>query len=424
MSTAGNDDKTPGKPTGQSNDDKSDDQSRSRTAAGAAGPLPGEPGQPGATASTGVAVAVEPGQAATRESAAAATVHAAPAADESVALKRAAAASEIPAPRQAVAAAPRSEDRPAQGSAPKPPPKPPKPPKAPRPSGPTPGEGMSKRTVTILVVLAALVATIAAVWIAGSQNSQNYYLRCGRYHITAERGAFFPPWGEGAMSGPAWKPIEFILPTAQCDDQAFTDAGELEAQYRHALLSQADRWLASLRPQDPREHLDTVQKQLEQALLLSRSSDGASVAAREKVGHLLGDIEYWRAHNELMIVQKQLAAAAERFTAAVERSPVHMRDADPWRRFVSHLEQEISAGPPALRTGQAGRADEQGSGAATPDQPRAPGPATQPAPGAPDDSPGPDAAPRPDAAPGMVLPAEPDAAAPPSTTMPGSGTLL
>jgi hypothetical protein len=228
------------------------------------------------------------------------------------------------------------------------------------------------------------------------------------------------------MSGPAWKPIEFILPMAQCDSQAFTDPGELEAQYRNALLTQADRWLASLRPQDPREHLDTVQKQLEQALLLSRSSDDASVAARKKAGHLLGDIEYWRAHDEFTTVQKQLAAVAERFTSAVEKRPVHVRDANPWRSFVAHLEQEINAGPPALRTGQAGAADEQGSGATTPDQPRAPGEpgATPVEPGASGDSSAPSGAARPDAAPGTVLPPEPDAAAPPSTTTPGSGTFL
>jgi hypothetical protein len=291
---------------------------------------------------------------------------------------------------------------------------------------------MSKRAAIILIALAVVAATVAAAWIAGSQNRQNYYLRCGADEIRAERGDSFPPWGEEPMRGPAWAPIEFILPTPQCDDQAFTDRDALEAAYRRALLAQAERWLSGLRPQDGREHLDTVQAQLEQALLLSRSSDDASVAARDQIGHLLGDIEYWRAHDQLVSARKELDAAAARFEAAVDRNPVHARDASAWLEFVRHLAQQLGAGPSAFGADQPGRAAQPGT--ATPDREGSPDQPARPSagqPGSESGEPG-EAGGEPgeqageagsDATPGQFLPPEADAPAAPAPT-PGSGTLL
>lgn len=297
-----------------------------------------------------------------------------------------------------------------------------------------PGKRMSRRTMLALALLAMLAIMVAALWIAGSQNSRNYYLECGDHQITASRGDSFPPWGTEELGGKKWAAIEIILPVIQCDDQAFGSAAELEAAYRDRLLGQVETWLSSLRRIDPRDKLDAAEAQLEQALLLSRASDEASVQAQQRVSRLLGDVAYWRGQNELDAAKKQLEVALDRFRQAVDKQPVHARDAQAWRAFLMRTMQAIEAGPsaaaePAPGQDQAGQASKAAPGSAGPGvqditaQPGATAQSAEPTRATPElGGDAADAGPQPDAGPVQALP-QSDAMPAPSITQ-GSGTLL
>lgn len=214
------------------------------------------------------------------------------------------------------------------------------------------GAGMSRRAVIALGAIGLFLVLVFVIWFMGQRNSRSFYIVCGD-SITAERGRAFPPWGTNRLSGDAWQPIEVVVMLGPCDDASFTSRDELEVRWRELLLWQASAWLQKLDPEQPRDNLDTVRAQLGQAASVSRGSDDKSIEARKEIARLLGDVAYWEAQDQLAAVKRQLDAAAERLRTAVEHNPVHVRDADQWRKHLDFLQRELAAGPSSLRPSRA-----------------------------------------------------------------------
>lgn len=277
-----------------------------------------------------------------------------------------------------------------------------------RSSGPV----LSRRAVVALVLLGVFLIAVAVLWFLGNRNSSKLYIDCGDEQITASRGRAFPPWGTSGLSGKKWAAVDHIVEFTQCDDETFSDMDTLEARYRSLILRQIDTWLESIDKDESRADLPTVRQQLEQAALLSRPSDVDSIEARKHIARLSGDVSYWEAIGALESVTQRMRATIDLYREAVERQPVHARDAKEWLEFIQHLDRELTLGPPILRPAKPAAKPS----AVTADKPQQPSPTQREPAHANPDVPraGPDDSP--------AAPVEPPAV--PNPPPPASGTLL
>ena len=229
-------------------------------------------------------------------------------------------------------------------------------------------ERRSRRTVVITGI--AVVGGLAAVALVflGRANSGRYLVTCATDHMRAEQGRSFPPWGSHAMSGPEWKSVP-LPPNAECTEHETDTEEELAKWYLGAIVDQASALLtprtisampARTSDKDPPSALDIASDELHQALLLAR--DPARRTQRNKVEHLLGDVDYWRASIKLRDVTSALVEAAKQFETAAAQHPLQVTDAESWATFVHRVADELKAGPngapttpatgqPALTTG-------------------------------------------------------------------------
>lgn len=195
------------------------------------------------------------------------------------------------------------------------------------------------------LVLAALLlvgALIAALVVLGRANASRYFVRCDPERITAERGRTFPPWGSERLGGAEWAPIQ-IPPGAECASRETDDRAELEGWYLDALVEQAQAKLTAKEV----TAVDQAQRELEQALLLSRAPERRD--RRKEIDRLLGDVEYWRGAAHVRAGLDALEEAARRFDAAAEKRPRHASDAAAWAAWIRALAGDLRAGPTGAR---------------------------------------------------------------------------
>lgn len=251
-----------------------------------------------------------------------------------------------------------------------------------------------------LILVFVLGGGVAALVLLGRTNAESYYFSCEPDRVVAEQGRSFPPWGKSALDGAAWKPIK-IPPSAECVSTQTEDAAELGSLFVDALVKQATARLAVHTTED----VDEAERQLNQALLLSRSPEGQD--RRKEIERLLGDVVYWRAAALIESGLVGLEGAAKIFDDASARRPLHASDASRWAEHVRAIIEELRRGPPAMRT--------PGAETSLPFGPPPGGDVREP------DSTR-DAAP-----PGVLLPLEPDAGVPPppvDAALPTGGVLL
>ena len=192
------------------------------------------------------------------------------------------------------------------------------------------------------VVLAA-VATLAAILIAlavvlGRFNAQRLAIHCEPNRIVATAGRSFPPWGESPLEAPEFAAIP-IPKNTECTSRTTSNRVELEDWYLAALMEQATARLSTRLVAD----VDLASKQLEQALLLTRTATRRD--ARKEVDRLVGDVEYWRAAAHLKASADALLGAAAQFDTAAKKRPRHATDAAEWATHVRRLVDVLRAGP-------------------------------------------------------------------------------
>lgn len=308
---------------------------------------------------------------------------------------------------------------------------------------------MSRRAWLILALALMLIGFIIAMVVLGRINGDTYFLRCGERHMVAEKGRGFPPWGQSALSGEAWKPIAIPL-GMECQNREVAELEELREVYRQAMLDLADAWLTRERPRgEGGERIGEIQAQLEQALLLSRS---ASQETRNRIQRYLADVEYWRSRDQIEAARRELVAASKRLQSAWRHDARYSNtDAARWQALIDSITTMLERGPdaaagatrpgtpPGQESGQTskqipGQTSNRASGQTpartsnqtpgqTPDPIR-----DQPAPPAAGQPPGtepPDTSKsKPDVAPGVLLPLPADAMPPtPDAGVPAGGTM-
>ena len=247
-----------------------------------------------------------------------------------------------------------------------------KPARAPRPAraAKPPGDGDDdeleiegrprRRWPLVLLGIFVVGATVTTFVLLGQANSQRYLMTCAAKQIGAERGRSFPPWGTEALDGAAWRPIE-IPPNAECTPHETDDPAKLETWYLEALVEQATTKLTG----DTTGDVDVAEKQLEQALLLTRSPERRD--QRKEIERLLGDVTYWRAAAKVKAAVTALDEAARRFDDAAARRPRHASDAAAWADFARATAGALGTGP-----GGGGAPQTPPSGVPLPTRPLAP----------------------------------------------------
>ena len=170
-------------------------------------------------------------------------------------------------------------------------------------------------------------------------NSRDYYLTCGAVEVVAQRGSKFP-WGKTDVGGDEFAAIN-ITPGSECESKTFKTLAELREAFAAVLLQEASARLTT----GVSEDIDQAEAQLQQALLLARSVP----SKRGAIESLQGDVEYWRAANEVTTAIEQLDGAAGRFKAASDKKPRHKTDASQWAGYTSGVAQDLRRGPPELR---------------------------------------------------------------------------
>ncbi|MCG8422660.1 MAG: hypothetical protein MJE77_32490 [Proteobacteria bacterium] len=234
------------------------------------------------------------------------------------------------------------------------------------------------RRALVLFALTAIAALIAAALIAGSTNSELYYLVCRTKKadkddsapvkvLAAEKGDFFPPWGRSQLSGPEWKPIE-----AACGEtKKFASAAELAGVFRQELYNMAKtrldewatKWLDAQKTVDSwtrvteiratRRHfsegIEVIEAWVDQALLLGRGSDQASQGFTYKADQLLSYVRFWQGQAAVQSAISSLTAARDGFAQAQKHMSTDALDWGTWRDYVDRLRSELGKGPPPLR---------------------------------------------------------------------------
>lgn len=200
----------------------------------------------------------------------------------------------------------------------------------------------SRRTMTIAALAIITGLIVATMIFLGRANSQRYLITCTTDQVRAEQGRAFPPWGSQLLGGAEYKPI--ALPAnAECKALETDDIAELDRQYLSVLLERASTTLTAPQLDAPGKPLDVVERQLHQALLLTRAPERRD--QRKEVERLLGDVQYWRASLRLRDASVALSDAAKQFDAAAAQRPRHVTDAAAWASFLKRLTEDIKAGP-------------------------------------------------------------------------------
>lgn len=303
------------------------------------------------------------------------------------------------------------------------------PPRRGRRAGPRRG-----RTILITAAVLLLAATVAGLVYLGQQNRRSYHLVCGAEAITAARGRGFPPWGQSALTGEAWRPIP-VAPATPCTSQTLDSRPALAQQLGAMLVARAEAWVIGRRDGTGREQIAAVQAQLDQArLLLGEAAEPGAPAVAEGAGRALerlqGDVDYWHARDRVEAAAAALDEAAAQLDQAVAREPRHnSENAAAWQGLLARIRQDLASGPYAAQPGAAGAGSPGVGSAPGTDSPHASAgaPGTG-APGTAQDSlaPAGDAgagSPGADAAPG--LPVLPGTTVPPGTpVLPGTAVPL
>ncbi|MCP4447322.1 MAG: hypothetical protein GY811_18535 [Myxococcales bacterium] len=214
-------------------------------------------------------------------------------------------------------------------------------PKKERPTGP----GLARKQKIKLIAGAVLLVMAGVGAILGWLNNQNYYLVCGTKSIRAEQGRFWPT-GQKSLPGPSFRPI-LVPSSALCQSQSFEDRADLETAFLGALLEQSTKLLTT----GGVEQVSNAEKQLEQALLLTR--DPQRAAERELAEHLKGDVAYWRGASEVERAVERLLTGATEFEDAATKRPRHSSDASSWAEHARYIAEEIDKGPRSLRKDEA-----------------------------------------------------------------------
>jgi hypothetical protein len=300
-----------------------------------------------------------------------------------------------------------------------------------------------RRNVLITTAVLLLAVAVASLVYLGQQNRGRYYLVCGAEAITAAQGRGFPPWGQSALTGDAWRPVPAAA-SMPCTSQTLDSRAALARQLGEILVARVEAWVIGRRDGTERELLVSTQAQLAQVrLLLGEAGEPGDAAGTDAAGRALerlqGDLDYWSARDRVDAAMATLDEAAAQLDQAVAREPRHNgENATAWQRWLARIRQDLASGPHGAQRGAAQRG--------APEDPNAPGfgpdaGATPGAPGADVGSSGPaeDAlAPAgdagvaiPDAAADPALPPAPGTAAPPAaprkapaTAVPRGGQLI
>jgi hypothetical protein len=196
---------------------------------------------------------------------------------------------------------------------------------------------LSRKAATYLAVGLIAVGLVGAFIGSSWANSRGYFLVCEPDSIRAERGRFWP-WGRATMRGPSWQPIAISADT-DCAELEVETEDQLAERFARALLARAGELLR----QGETDDLPVAERQLEQALLLSRAQPGSS--GREEVARLRGDLAYRRAVGELEAALERLDAAVTHFEDAAKRAPVHHDDAEARAAHARALVDATRRGP-------------------------------------------------------------------------------
>jgi hypothetical protein len=212
--------------------------------------------------------------------------------------------------------------------------------------GPGARRGRKALLVAALVVIAAAVIVLVVL---GQKNRRGYHLVCGGDAITAEQGRSFPPWGQSALRGDAWRSIP-VAPSTPCTSQTFASRQALAQRFEEMLVARAEAWVIGRADGVERERLAEVQARIDQArlLLVELSDPAVAEGATVTLERLQGDIDYWRARDEVDAAMAALEKAAAQLDQAVTREPRHnAEDAAAWRRLLGRIRQELASGPHA-----------------------------------------------------------------------------
>jgi hypothetical protein len=156
------------------------------------------------------------------------------------------------------------------------------------------------------------------------------------------------------MRGAEWKAI-VLPPNGECTERETETKSELEGWYLDILVERASETLTKQNLLEgippppangkapPPNILDNVADQLQQALLLSRSSDRRD--QRKEVERMLGDVQYWRASLRLRDASAALLDASKQFETAAQQRPRHVTDAAAWSQYTKKLADDLRAGP-------------------------------------------------------------------------------
>ncbi len=198
---------------------------------------------------------------------------------------------------------------------------------------------LTRRQQFFFIGSAVLLVLSAVIAILGWRNSKHFYLVCSQSTITAQQGSFWP-YGRDQLPGDAFDAIEGTHP---CTSQHYEKRADLEEAFLAALIEQATRLLKN----GDAEHVASAEKQLQQALLLSRNPERGE--AREMAERLQGDVSYWRGAAEIAKVLQTLGTSASFFEEAATKRPRHSNDANAWAEHARFIGSEIDKGPRELR---------------------------------------------------------------------------
>jgi hypothetical protein len=280
--------------------------------------------------------------------------------------------------------------------------------------------GSSSRALPIALAATALLVVVTVLGGLGWRNRRDYFLVCRAEAITAERGRFWP-WGRTALEDPRWQAVQ-IAPATECRDQTFASEEQLQEAFVGALLRETSRLLSTSEPAP----IELAEKQLKQALLLSRAP--RQRRRREHIQRLQGDVEYQRGRAELRTAATALERALTHLREANRRHGWQSSAATAWADVAAHTLHLLQAGPEAAPRSMLGPSPPEPLGPDLPPDWRPdgappavpPSQAVTPAGGAPTAHPVPSAP----AAEAPGLPLAPPENSPGSANQPGGGVLL
>ncbi len=200
---------------------------------------------------------------------------------------------------------------------------------------------LTRRQLGVIIGGGSLALLVAICALLGWFNAKHYYLVCQTKSISAQQGRFWP-WGQSQLDGDAFRNIR-IPSDVLCANKEFDSRNQLEIAFLAALLEQSTALLA----EGDTDLVDEAERQLEQALLLSRTQDRETQRAEAK--RLQGDVLYLRAAAEIQQAQQVLQSASNHFDAAAAMRPRHSNDANAWAEHGRFISSEIDKGPKVLR---------------------------------------------------------------------------